>query len=113
MDRPGIRNGTTIVSTHLNETETPTSRANGRPLSDYPTTEEFERFLRHTESLAAEGRDPETLRAWLDLAEAWRIRQALRDCKGNRSAAARALGIGRRTLYAKMDKLGIEPSWQL
>ena len=27
---------------------------------------------------------------------------------GNRSAAARALGIGRRTLYTKMEKLGIQ-----
>ena len=52
-----------------------------------------------------------TLRAFLDLAETWRITQALRESGGNRSAAARALGIGRRTLYAKMDKLGIAPSW--
>ena len=53
-----------------------------------------------------------TLRAWLDLAETWRILEALRQCRGNRSAAARALGIGRRTLYTKMDKLGIQPSWE-
>lgn len=85
----------------------------GRSPGQLPTVEEFGRFLRHTETLAAEGRDPKSLRAWLDLAEAWRITQALRDCNGNRSAAARLLGIGRRTLYAKMDKLGIEPSWQV
>lgn len=53
-----------------------------------------------------------TLRAWLDLAEAWRILEALRNCRGNRSAAARALGIGRRTLYTKMEKLGIQPNWE-
>ena len=52
-----------------------------------------------------------TLRAWLDVAEAWRILDALRHSRGNRSAAARALGIGRRTLYTKMEKLGIQPSW--
>jgi DNA-binding NtrC family response regulator len=52
-----------------------------------------------------------TLRAWLDIAEAWRILDALRHSRGNRSAAARALGIGRRTLYTKMEKLGIEPNW--
>ncbi len=45
------------------------------------------------------------LRAWLDLAEAWRIHRALEQSGGNRSAAARALGIGRRTLYSKLDKL--------
>ena len=54
-----------------------------------------------------------TLRAWLDRAEAWRILDALREAGGNRSAAARSLGIGRRTLYTKMEKLGIHPSWEL
>lgn len=57
-----------------------------------------------------DGRKP-NLRDWVELAEAWRIAHALRDSRGNRSAAARALGIGRRTLYSKMEKLGIEPSW--
>jgi DNA-binding NtrC family response regulator len=51
------------------------------------------------------------LRDWMVLAEAWRISQALRSARGNRSAAARALGIGRRTLYSKMEKLGLEPLW--
>jgi transcriptional regulator of acetoin/glycerol metabolism len=52
-----------------------------------------------------------TLRLWLDAAEAWRIREALAAARGNRSAAARALGIGRRTLYAKMERHGIRPIW--
>ena len=56
--------------------------------------------------------DALTLRAWLERAEAWRILDALREAGGNRSAAARALGIGRRTLYTKMEKLGIHPSWE-
>jgi DNA-binding NtrC family response regulator len=60
--------------------------------------------------LANGGRRP-GLRAWMECAESWRILEALRQCRGNRSAAARALGIGRRTLYTKMEKLGIEPSW--
>ncbi|MEE3327324.1 MAG: helix-turn-helix domain-containing protein [Myxococcota bacterium] len=72
--------------------------------------QDFERFLQHAQALIEP--DPETsLRAWTDLAEAWRITQVLAECNGNRSAAARQLGIGRRTLYAKMDKLGITPSW--
>ena len=53
------------------------------------------------------------LRDFLALAEAWRIARALRAHKGNRSAAARALGIGRRTLYTKMEKLGLVPTWTL
>ena len=57
--------------------------------------------------------DPLTLRAWLERAEAWRILDALREAGGNRSAAARALGIGRRTLYTKMEKLGIRPAWEV
>jgi hypothetical protein len=37
----------------------------------------------------------------------------LRDARGNRSAAARSLGIGRRTLYTKIDKLGLVPAWRV
>jgi DNA-binding NtrC family response regulator len=59
----------------------------------------------------ANGGRPLPLRDWLALAEAWRIAQALRETRGNRSAAARALGIGRRTLYTKMEKLGLTPVW--
>jgi DNA-binding NtrC family response regulator len=62
-------------------------------------------------SLEIEGRDSLELREWVERAEAWRIVQVLRECRGNRSAAARALGIGRRTLYTKMDRLGVAPAW--
>ncbi len=74
---------------------------------------EFARFLRDNETQGRSDQPPMTLRAWTDLAEGYRITQALRECRGNRSAAARALGIGRRTLYAKMDKLGINASWRM
>jgi DNA-binding NtrC family response regulator len=53
-----------------------------------------------------------TLRQWLDLAEAWRIHQGLRETGGNRAATARLLGIGRRTLYRKLEKLGLPPRFQ-
>ena len=56
---------------------------------------------------------PLELRSWVELAEAWYITRTLRAVRGNRSEAARVLGIGRRTLYAKMQKLGIEASWRL
>lgn len=62
---------------------------------------------------ARNGGRPLPLREWVALAEAWRIAHALRESRGNRSAAARALGIGRRTLYAKMEKLGLTPVWSL
>jgi DNA-binding NtrC family response regulator len=55
------------------------------------------------------GRERLTLREWLERAEAWRIGRALHEAGGNRSAAARALGIGRRTLYTKLAKLGLAP----
>ena len=74
---------------------------------------EFARFVRNAVTAEVSDRRPETLRAWLDLAEAYRITEALQQCNGNRSAAARLLGIGRRTLYAKMEKLGITPSWRM
>ena len=83
--------------------------------TDHDHLEEFARFVRaasDSEAPTAEG-GKKTLREWLDLAEAYRITQALKECRGNRSAAARALGIGRRTLYAKMDKLGISATWRI
>jgi DNA-binding NtrC family response regulator len=70
--------------------------------------EELERWARQSQ-----GGDALKLRDWVALAEAWRIAQALREARGNRSAAARALGIGRRTLYSKMEKLELVPSWGL
>lgn len=63
------------------------------------------------ESREAARSEPPTLREWVDLATAWRIVEALRRHGGNRSAAARSLGIGRRTLYTKMERLGIHPVW--
>ncbi len=61
----------------------------------------------------ANGGRPLPLRDWLAVAEAWRIAQALQETRGNRSAAARSLGIGRRTLYTKMEKLGLIPVWHV
>jgi len=75
--------------------------------------DEFARFVKESVSIGHRSDRPETLRAWTDLAEAYRITQALRECNENRSAAARLLGIGRRTLYAKMDKLGITATWRI
>jgi transcriptional regulator with PAS, ATPase and Fis domain len=69
----------------------------------------FDGFLR--QAATRNGGSAPKLRDWLNLAEAWRISHALRECGGNRSAAARVLGIGRRTLYAKMEKLEIVPSF--
>ena len=64
----------------------------------------FGEFLRDV----AAGSERLPLRTWVELAESWRIERALEETRGNRSAAARSLGIGRRTLYAKMHKLGLE-----
>ncbi len=61
------------------------------------------------EARARNGGRPLPLRDWVAVAEAWRIAEALREAHGNRTAAARTLGIGRRTLYSKMDKLGLTP----
>ena len=70
----------------------------------------FEKFFDATSSLR--GGAP-NLTEWVDLAEAWRIVRALREARGNRAAAARTLGIGRRTLYTKMEKLGIAPKFSV
>jgi DNA-binding NtrC family response regulator len=70
----------------------------------------FEKFF---ETAAERRGGAPNLTEWVDLAEGWRIVRALREARGNRAAAARALGIGRRTLYTKMEKLGIAPKFSL
>lgn len=87
-------------------------KTNGREESE-ETAAAIESLFGSLHHRAAESRGQSALRLdeWVDLATALRITQALRDCRGNRSAAARALGIGRRTLYTKMQKLGIEVGW--
>jgi len=65
----------------------------------------FDGFLRRASE--RNGGSAPKLRDWVSMAEAWRIRRALQQCRGNRTATARVLGIGRRTLYSKMEKLGI------
>lgn len=75
----------------------------GGAVDSPPADPNFEAFLRD----AGDGEGDLNLRDWLDRAAAWRIRQALRAAGGNRAAAARKLGIGRRTLYTRMEKLGI------
>ncbi|MDJ0786826.1 MAG: helix-turn-helix domain-containing protein [Myxococcota bacterium] len=87
------------------------SEANGKatPIAGDDLESLFEDFLER--ATARNGGSTLSLRDWVDLAEAWRITHALRQCRGNRSAAARSLGIGRRTLYSKMEKLRIEPTF--
>ena len=83
---------------------TPTREAHGEAFLPGGASPEFERFL---SSATRRQPGPISLKDWRDLAEAWLIAWTLTSCHGNRSAAARKLGIGRRTLYAKMEKLGL------
>lgn len=85
---------------------------NGRAVAT-DATREFAHFLQINRERLERPGEAMTLKAWTELAETYRITQVLRECKGNRSAAARVLGIGRRTLYAKMEKLGISATWRI
>ena len=79
------------------------------------TLPERDSLFSRLHALAAQtrGKRALSLAEWVDLVTASRIAHALRECSGYRSAAARALGIGRRTLYTKMQKLGVEAAWEL
>jgi len=74
-----------------------------------PERERLERLLEalYESAAALEGRPSLELEQWLRHAEAWRIRLALRVCHGDRSAAARHLGVPRRSLYHRMHQLGL------
>jgi transcriptional regulator with AAA-type ATPase domain len=61
-------------------------------------------------ALVREGRASLDLAEWLGLAERWRIRLALEQCHGDRTATARRLGIPRRSLYHRMRLLGLHGS---
>lgn len=50
-----------------------------------------------------------TLRERLDLAEKAILREELARCRWNRSAAAKVLGVDRRTLYTKIRRHGLAP----
>jgi len=78
-------------------------------------TRSLEDLLQEVYAAARAGRPGGSLplQDWLEIAEAWRIVLALREARGNRTGAARALGIGRRTLYSKMKKLAINADWSL
>ena len=57
---------------------------------------------------AAEAVDSPSIAAPAAPAEAELIRRALAECKGNRTAAAKALGIPLRTLYRRIKAYGLE-----
>ncbi|MEO0102157.1 MAG: sigma-54-dependent Fis family transcriptional regulator [candidate division WOR-3 bacterium] len=57
---------------------------------------------------AKEGKQDESLKMTLRATEREKIIAAIRRCGGNKSEAAKILGISRRTLYYKMDELGIK-----
>ena len=85
-------------------------RANRPIMSSARIVAKVEDFLAKFPPLATPDLHGLTLEAWLEAAEAWRIGRALEEARGNRTEAARALGIARRTLYKRMEKLGIDPS---
>ena len=82
------------------------------PVRSEPSLDQLLEGFLQGEAGRSEGAAPK-LREWVELAEAWCISHALRRCRGNRTAAARLLGIGRRTLYTKMEKLGITSSFSM
>jgi DNA-binding NtrC family response regulator len=61
----------------------------------------------YEKAVALEGRPSLTLGEWLRHAERWRIRLALEHCGGDRTAAARRLGVPRRSLYYRMQQVGL------
>jgi two-component system C4-dicarboxylate transport response regulator DctD len=61
----------------------------------------------YEEAIAEEGRPSLTLGDWLRHVERRCIRLALEHCGGDRTAAARRLGLPRRSLYYRMRQVGL------
>jgi DNA-binding NtrC family response regulator len=70
-------------------------------------SEETEPFMREEAPSGSAVPMEGTLQEFLDRAAALRIRKAIDFAKGNRNAAATALGIDRATLYRLMRRLGL------
>jgi DNA-binding NtrC family response regulator len=75
------------------------------PLERHRLEQLFETL--YEQAVALEGRASLSLEDWLRHAEGWRIRLALEHCGGDRTAAARRLGIPRRSLHYRMRQVGL------
>jgi DNA-binding NtrC family response regulator len=61
----------------------------------------------YEQAVAREGHATLSLDDWVRHAERWRIQLAIEHCGGDRSAAARRLGVPRRSLYYRMQQVGL------
>ena len=62
----------------------------------------MERFVWRAAARAVRAEAPRPARAARRAGELRHVRRVVEDCRGNLSAAARRLGIGRSTLYRKL-----------
>ena len=89
----------------IRERETPNEDA---PAPAAAAHNDEQRSLTSIVTACVQSGDPSPFDTCMDIMGRAVVREALRQCRGNRSQAARLLGLSRPTLLARMEKYGLK-----
>ena len=102
---PGVRRSPVGTGNGFHEGETPVEDAPAP--AGVPHNDE-QRSLASIVTACLRSGDPSPFDTCMDIMGRAVVREALRQCRGNHSQAARLLGLSRPTLLARMEKYGLK-----
>ena len=102
---PGVRRSPVGTGNGFHEGEAPVEDA---PASAGVPHNDEQRSLASIVTACLRSGDPSPFDTCMDIMGRAVVREALRQCRGNRSQAARLLGLSRPTLLARMEKYGLK-----
>ena len=104
---PGVRRSPVGTGNGIHEGEGPYEDAPAPAPAAAPHNDE-QRSLASIVTACLQSGDPSPFDTCMDIMGRAVVREALRQCRGNRSQAARLLGLSRPTLLARMEKYGLK-----
>ena len=104
---PGVRRSPVGTGNGIHEGEGPYEDASAPAPAAAPHNDE-QRSLASIVTACLQSGDPSPFDTCMDIMGRAVVREALRQCRGNRSQAARLLGLSRPTLLARMEKYGLK-----